>query len=79
MEKVFILEEIDKYDYVSDILHTGKSTKECSDWLAHYLKEFPDLISGYFYKITECPMGGRPTASFTLYEDGLKNLIELAK
>lgn len=75
MEKVFILEEVDKYEHFSDILYVGKTYEDCTGWLKYYLLDNKPLISGYYYKITECSLNGMPTSSSTLYSGALYKLI----
>lgn len=75
MEKVFILEEFDKYEHTSDIIYAGKTTEECTGWLKYYLLDNKPLIGGYYYKITECAVNGVPASSFSLYSGALYKLI----
>ena len=75
MEKVFILEEADKYEHYSDILYVDKTYEGCTEWLKYYLLDNKSLISGYYYKITECSMNGTPASTTSLYSGELFKLI----
>lgn len=77
MEKIYVVQEIDKYTGLSEIVYANKTMDSCTEWIKNYLTSHPALINGYSYLVQELIVGGFPTYSAYYDKERLLTLTQL--